>query len=236
MYTYLPHHNIEISKLVAKLTYCLELIVFGLKSKFTIQTIAAHVSMPAITNNNKDQKWAGSKNCTKPFFLPKYTSIPNEINMATPQRQAAIKSLFILSVKKLNFFLNLSTIINTMGAANTKEMKPFVILGPEEDGDLEKFLQDLDDEIFNYRKSQQPSEETKKALKFVSKCKNYELKKINSLIVKFQKLSSTKFNTQCLILLRNLYLVKSNQIPYEPKQNNELLPVPPESTWGLILG
>lgn len=123
-----------------------------------------------------------------------------------------------------------------MGANNVKEGIPFVILGPEEDENIENFLKDLGDEIIICAPSRQPSEETKRALKFVEKCKTYSLEKINSIIIKFQKLSETKFKNQTLILLRNLYLIKSNQISYKPKENRELLPEPPENTWGLILG
>ena len=98
-----------------------------------------------------------------------------------------------------------------MGSYNSKEGKSFVILEYHEDKFLKKIIQNFEDEIIFHEK-RQPSEETQEALDFVSNYKKSSLQQINNIILDIQKESESEFKNQTLILLRHLYLIKSNQI------------------------
>lgn len=98
----------------------------------------------------------------------------------------------------------------------------------------------------------EPSEDTKRALEYAVQFENSSLEEIYSALREMQGRRESKFKNQCLILLRNLYLVKSKPpvlvqaedsdlIRSKPPVlvrvgDNELIPLPPPGTWGLALG
>ena len=59
------------------------------------------------------------------------------------------------------------------------------------------------------RFAREPSEDTKQALEYAVQFENSSLEEIYSALREMQGRRESKFKNQCLILLRNLYLVKS---------------------------
>jgi hypothetical protein len=81
-----------------------------------------------------------------------------------------------------------------------------------------------------------PSEDTLQAFDFVRSFEKSSLEEIKSGLEDVQRNPESKYKNQCLILLRNLYLIKSKPDIWEYDADSLLLPDAPLETWAIALG